>query len=159
MKVRKATRYDAEQLLRLIEQKAEFDRTMKGFNGEVTTTLDKMERTIFSNHPIAHVLLLESNEEIIGFALYHYRYSSFSGDPSVWLDDLLIVGNQRSKGGGTQLMHAVKMEAESAVASHISWTASPTNIKAHEFYIKIGAEIERMEGKRPYFRWECSVSC
>ena len=153
MNVRKAIKRDSRKLLELIGHKADFDRKMKGFNGEVSTTKEKIERTLFGDYPFAHALLLEVNGEVQGFALFHYRYSSFSGEPSIWLDDLLVVDKHRSKGFGAELMQALKLEAEKSLSSHISWTASPHNTKAHNFYKKLGAQVERMDGKRPYFRW------
>ncbi|EIW7860171.1 GNAT family N-acetyltransferase [Vibrio parahaemolyticus] len=151
--VRKAIKEDSSKLLELIGHKAEFDRSMKGFNGEISTTKEKIERTLFGDYPFAHALLLEVDGEVQGFALFHYRYSSFRGEPSIWLDDLLVVSNHRSKGYGAELMDALKTEAQKSLTSHISWTASPHNTKAHEFYKKLGAEVERMDGQRPYFRW------
>lgn len=153
MIVRTATKKDSSILLGLIEQKAEFDRRMKGFSGEISTTVEKIEKTLFNDTPFAHALLLEMHSEVLGFALFHYRYSSFSGEPSIWLDDLLVVGEHRSKGFGYELMHALKSQAEASFASHISWTASPHNKKAHDFYKRLGAGVERMDGQRPYFRW------
>ncbi|NOH97801.1 GNAT family N-acetyltransferase [Vibrio sp. 99-70-13A1] len=153
MNVRKASKQDSGKLLELIGYKAEFDRSMKGFDGEISTTKQKIERTLFGDYPFAHALLLEVDGEAQGFALFHYRYSSFRGEPSIWLDDLLVVGKSRSKGYGAELMHALKMIAEESLTSHISWTASPYNTRAHEFYKKLGAEVERMDGQRPYFRW------
>lgn len=153
MSVRKATKQDSGKLLELIGLKAEFDRSMKGFDGEISTTKEKIERTLFGDYPFAHALLLEVGGEVLGFALFHYRYSSFRGEPSIWLDDLLVVGQHRSKGYGAELMHALKTEAEKSLTSHISWTASPYNTKAHDFYKKLGADIERVDGQRPYFRW------
>ncbi|KJY79268.1 GNAT family acetyltransferase [Vibrio coralliilyticus] len=154
MNVRKASKQDSSKLLELIELKAKFDRDMKGFDGEISTTKEKIERTLFGDSPFAHALLLEVSGEVQGFALFHYRYSSFSGEPSIWLDDLLVVGKLRSKGYGLELMEALKTEAETSLSSHISWTASPNNTKAHAFYKKLGAEIERLDGNRPHFRWE-----
>ena len=153
MNVRKAIKQDSGKLLELIGYKAEFDRSMKGFNGDISTTKEKIERTLFGNYPFAHALLLEVDGEIQGFALFHYRYSSFRGEPSIWLDDLLVMGNHRSRGYGANIMNALKAEAEKSLTSHISWTASPHNVKAHAFYKKLGAEVERMDGQRPYFRW------
>ncbi len=158
MIVRTATKEDSSVLLEFIEQKADFDRSMKGFVGEISTTIEKIERTLFGDYAFAHALILERNCEPFGFALYHYRYSSFSGEPSIWLDDLLVTGNQRSKGYGRELMLALKSQAESSYASHISWTASPHNKKAYDFYKRLGAEVERMDGQRPYFRWTMSDS-
>ncbi|HCH1530838.1 TPA: GNAT family N-acetyltransferase [Vibrio parahaemolyticus] len=151
--VRKAIKQDSGKLLELIGHKAEFDRSMKGFDGEISTTKEKIERTLFGDYPFAHALLLEVDGEVQGFALFHYRYSSFRGEPSIWLDDLLVIGKHRSKGYGAELMHALKTEAQKSLTTHISWTASPHNTKAHEFYKKLGAEVERMDGQRPCFRW------
>lgn len=92
MIVRTATKKDSSILLGFIEKKAEFDRSMKGFSGEISTTVEKIERTLFGDYPFAHALLLEQGSEVLGFALFHYRYSSFSGEPSMWLDDLLVSG-------------------------------------------------------------------
>lgn len=123
---------------------------MKGFDGEISTSQKKIERTLFSDHPFAHALLLDVDDQVQGVALFHYHYSSFRGEPSIWLDDLLVIGEHRSKGYGGQLMQALKAEAEKSLVSHMSWTASPYNTKAHDFYIKLGAEIERIE-------WTASV--
>ncbi|MDO6706946.1 LysE family translocator [Photobacterium sp. 1_MG-2023] len=46
-----------------------------------------------------------------------------------------------------------KAQAEIAKVSHIAWTASPNHVKAHDFYKNLGADVERMVGQRPYFRW------
>ncbi|MBE3959253.1 GNAT family N-acetyltransferase, partial [Vibrio parahaemolyticus] len=95
MNVRKAIKQDSSKLLELIGHKAEFDRSMKGFDGEISTTKEKIERTLFGDYPFAHALLLEVDGEVQGFALFHYRYSSFRGEPSIWLDDLLVVSKHR----------------------------------------------------------------
>ena len=153
MNVRKASKADSSKLLKLIAQKAEFDLSMKGFDGEISTTAEKIERTLFGEHPFAHALLLELGGEVQGFALFHYRYSSFSGEPSIWLDDLLVLSTQRSNGYGSELMRALKAEAEKSSVPYMSWTASPHNIRGHQFYKRLGAEVERMDGQRPYFRW------
>ncbi|GAK86063.1 histone acetyltransferase HPA2 and related acetyltransferases [Vibrio ponticus] len=137
MIVRKAKKQDASTLLDLIAAKAEFDRSMKGFDGDISTTVAKIERTLFGDLPFAHALLLESQGYVVGFALYHYRYSSFTGEPSIWLDDLLVIGEQRSQGYGAELMHSLKQQAQCALASHIAWTASPHNTRAHAFYTRM----------------------
>jgi GNAT superfamily N-acetyltransferase len=151
--VRKATSEDSAKLLEFIELKAEFDRAMKGFTGEISTTIGKIESTLFGHVPYAHALILEVEGEALGFALFHYRYSSFKGEPSVWLDDLLVDLEHRSNGYGEALMQELMAYAKSMSMSHIAWTASPFNKKGHMFYQRLGAEIERMDGDRPYFRW------
>lgn len=154
MLIRKARKEDSKMIFDLIIKKSEFDREMRGFDGEISTSVAKVEETLFGERPFAHVLLLEVEGNVIGFALYHCRYSSFSGRPSVWLDDLLVIQGHRSEGYGTELMKAVKSEAIKICASHISWTASPLNKRGQIFYLRLGASIDRIEGERPFYRWE-----
>ena len=152
MNIRKATLGDEKVILNFIEMKAQFDREMKGFEGQVTSSVDKIRNTLFIDAPFAHALLLEENSEMLGFALYHYRYSSFKVQPSIWLDDLLVNSASRSKGYGHHLMQALISEATKVEASHIAWTASPYNTRGQAFYQRIGAQIEKMEGERPFYR-------
>lgn len=154
MKVRKAIFEDAPILLDLINKKADFDRSMRGFEGEITTSVERIQKTFFNPEPFAHAIILELSGEPIGFAIFHYRYSSFSGLPSVWLDDLLVLNTERSKGHGRKVMTFLKELAQEKGVSHISWTASPINNRAHQFYLNLGAKVERMDGDRPFFRWD-----
>ena len=126
---------------------------MIGSAREVTTTLEKIERTILVENPFAKVILAKNDEqEAVGFALYHTRYSSFSGCPSVWLDDLYIDSSRRSKGFGLVMMNALKQRASDIDATQIAWTASATNTRGQEFYNRLGAEVDRADGELLYYR-------
>ncbi len=153
MNIKKAQPSDIPSILMLLEEKAKFDKQMRGFEGQITTNECKLKETLFGDLPFAHVLLADIQDNVVGFAFYHFRYSSFSGQPSIWLDDLLVLSNCRSKGIGEKLMVQLKSEALRFNASHIAWTASPLNKKGQLFYERIGANIDRLEGDRPFFRW------
>ncbi|ODA33054.1 hypothetical protein A8L45_12055 [Veronia pacifica] len=142
MQIRKAIPSDADIILELIKAKANFDWEMKRSMGELTTSLEKIKNTLFNESPFAHVFLVEEKNKVVGFALYHFQYSSFKGQPSVWLDDLFISGNQRSKGAGAALMQTIKEEACSKDASHIGWFANANNHRAQKFYDALGAEVD-----------------
>lgn len=154
MKIRKATSTDIPKILELLEAKADFDRHMREFDGQISATERKLQSALFGELPLAHVLLAEDSCMVHGFAFYHYRFSSFCGQPSVWLDDLLVLSDLRSQGTGTKLLLNLQKEAQNINATHIAWTASPHNIKGQKFYERIGAHIERFEGDRPFYRWE-----
>lgn len=148
-----ADKDDAQLILSFIQKKAYFDGSIIGSAREVTTTLEKIERTILGENPFAKVLLAKNDEqEAVGFALYHTRYSSFSGCPSIWLDDLYTESSMRSKGVGLVMMNALKQRARDIDASHIAWTASALNTRGQEFYNRLGAEIDRVDGELLYYR-------
>ena len=148
-----ADKDDAQLILNFIQKKADFDGSMIGAAREVTTTLEKIERTILSANPFAKVILAKNDQqETVGFALYHSRYSSFSGCPSIWLDDLYIDSSMRSLGFGLVMMNVLKQRASDIGASHIAWTASATNTRGQGFYNRLGAEIDWADGALLYYR-------
>ena len=143
---------DCGAILELIRLKAEFDRSMGGFSGEVTNSKENLEKTLFGERPYAGAILAREYGHPVGIAFYHFRYSSFSGAPCIWLDDLYIMESYRSRGIGRKLMVALREEAEKHDCSHIGWTASPNNKRGQNFYERIGAIIERFDGARPYYK-------
>ena len=157
MNIRKATSTDSADILQLLKIKAEFDRSMGGSDGQITSSEEKIISTLFRKIPFAYVLLVEEKSDIQGFAFYHYRYSSFSGVPSIWLDDLLILKEHRSKKLGFYLMQSLQLEGKKINASHIAWTASPNNEKGLQFYKRLGAKVDKIINGRPFFRWEVSA--
>ena len=153
MFVESAIKSDAEMILQLIREKAEFDGALRGSACEVTTSIEKIERTLFGKDQCAQALLARTNDqEVIGLTLYHTRYSSFSGFPSIWLDDLYVNSSSRSMGVGLQMMNHLKQRGDDIMASHISWTASLANIRGQEFYNRLGAEIDATDEKLIYYR-------
>jgi len=152
MHIDKVSKNDCPLILNFIRLKAEFDGKMKGTTCVVTTTLEKIERSLFGEKPFAFALLLKDEEEAIGFALYHIRYSSFSGLPSIWLDDLFVNNFERSRGCGLQIMDSLKKEANKIGASYISWTASIANIRGQKFYNGIGAKVEQTNANVLYYK-------
>ena len=125
---------------------------MGGFDGKISTSVEKIKHTLFGTLPYAHAFIAKEGDHALGFVLYHFRYSSFSGKPSIWLDDIYIIDNARSKGIGANLMAHLMLDAKDHDCSHISWTASPNNVRGMRFYENLGASIERMEGARPIYR-------
>lgn len=157
MHIDKATKKDAPVIFHFIQLKADFDGKMRGTPFTFATTLDKIENTLFSPLPFANVFLLKEGEETLGFALYFFKYSSFSGQPSVWLDDLFINDTQRSKGGGLLLMNALIKEAKNVGAAYLFWTASLANARVQQFYKQFGAKIERIDDGLIYYRLPITI--
>lgn len=152
LKVRLAAIADVEIIFSFIQKKAEFDCNMGAFSGKVTTSVEKIRQTIFSSPPFAQVLFAEI-EQPIGFALYYYRYSSFKGLPSIWLDDLYVDESFRSKQAGTVLMNYLAQVAKNNRCTYIAWTADVRNTRGISFYDRLGAEIVEQKGNVCFFQW------
>ena len=75
MTIRLATSQDIPEILRLLHLKAEFD----GCPGGVSATAERLKATLFSDRPMAYILLAQRQEgtSADGFASYHFTYSTF----------------------------------------------------------------------------------
>lgn len=96
MKVRSATPDDVSLIFSFIQKKSEFDRNIGTFPGVLQVSEDKIRKTLFGTISFSHVLFAEGSGREVGYALYGFRYSSFAGQPSIWLDDLYVDGEMRS---------------------------------------------------------------
>ncbi|MDZ8051904.1 MAG: GNAT family N-acetyltransferase [Aulosira sp. ZfuVER01] len=141
MRVRIATPNDVSLIFSFIKKKAEFDRKIGAFSGVLQVSEEKIRKTLFGTIPFSYVLFAEIAEREIGFALYGFRYSSFTGQPSIWLDDLYVDEEMRSQGAGAALMSHLAEIAKQNDCTHIAWNADVRNTRGLSFYYRLGAEI------------------
>ncbi|MEW6492848.1 MAG: GNAT family N-acetyltransferase [Cyanobacteriota bacterium] len=153
MLVRTATLDDVSLIFSFIQKKAEFDRNIGAFSGVLRVSEEKIRKTLFSPLPFAYVLFAETLGHPVGFALYGFRYSSFAGQPSIWLDDLYIDEEMRSQGAGTALMHNLAHIAQINNCTHLAWTADARNSRGLSFYQRLGAQITEQKGYRCFLTW------
>jgi GNAT superfamily N-acetyltransferase len=153
MQIRSATPDDIALILSFIQKKAEFDRNIGAFSGILQTSEDKIRATLFGKIPFSFVLFAEATECAIGFALYGFRYSSFAGQPYIWLDDLYVDVEQRNQGAGAALMRQLARIAKANDCTHLSWNADARNTRGLRFYRRFGAEIAEQYGNRCFLRW------
>jgi GNAT superfamily N-acetyltransferase len=151
--IRSATPDDASLIFSFIQKKAEFDRHIGAFSGLLQVSEDKISKTIFGTIPFAYVLFAQISGYAIGFALYGFRYSSFLGQPSIWLDDLYVDNERRSQGAGVALMTQLAQIAKENDCSHLAWNADARNVRGLSFYHRLGAKITEQHGNRCFLRW------
>jgi GNAT superfamily N-acetyltransferase len=154
MRVRPALVDDVPLIFAFIEKKACFDREIGAYNGTLAVTEEKLRRMLFGKHPFAYVVFAEQCDRPIGFALYGFRFSSFVGQPSLWLDDLYVDEDRRSEGAGGMLMRYLAQVALSNDCTHLAWTADARNIRGLGFYARLGAMIAEQVGDRCFLKWE-----
>jgi ribosomal protein S18 acetylase RimI-like enzyme len=123
--------------IELIQLKAEFD----GCPESVEATPEKLEADLFGENPLAFVLLAEIDEYPIGFATYHFIYSTFLAKPGIWLDDLYVKIEHRSNKVGQAIMLRLCQIAQEKGCSRIDWTVAVSNERGIKFYQRLGANI------------------
>lgn len=140
MLIREATADDLPQLIRLIRLKAEFD----GAAQSVRATEQKLKETLFGRQPMAYVLLaaMDEHAEPIGFASYHFIYSTFLAQPGIWLDDLFVEGDYRNRSIGAYLMRSLCKIATERDCGRIDWTVAVENSPGIRFYQRMGGQLQ-----------------
>jgi GNAT superfamily N-acetyltransferase len=146
MQVREATMEDTAEVLAFVRAKAQFDRELGAFASDLGTTEELIRRHLFGPRPFAFALLAGGPGPAIGFALYYFRYSSFQGRPSVWLDDLYVYPTARRQGTGRLLMRRLAELAAATDCTHIAWVASASNAVGMGFYRRLGATVVHQAG-------------
>jgi GNAT superfamily N-acetyltransferase len=154
MRVRAATVGDVPLIVAFIRKKAEFDRSIGAYSGILQVTEAKIRNALFDAVPFSYVLFAVQENAEVGFALYGFRFSSFVGQPSIWLDDLYIDDDRRSQGAGELLMHHLKQVALDSACTHLAWTADARNLRGLSFYARLGAHITEQVGYRCFLKWE-----
>ena len=139
LSIREAKANDIPLIIDLIHLKAEFD----GCPESVEATPQKLEETLFSQQPLAFVLLAQSDGNSVGFATYHRIYSTFLAQPGIWLDDLYIKAEYRRRGIGEALIEHLCQEAQKIGGGRIDWTVAVDNSPAIQFYEKMGAKVKQ----------------
>lgn len=135
--IRDAQQKDIHTIIELIQLKAEFD----GCRESVEATPDKLEADLFGEQPLALVLLAEIDGNTIGFATYHFIYSTFLAKSGIWLDDLYVKAEYRSNKVGQALMLRLCQIAQEKGCGRIDWTVAVSNERGIKFYEKIGATL------------------
>jgi GNAT superfamily N-acetyltransferase len=133
--IRIATADDAATLLRFIQELAEYEREPAA----VKTTAETLRAQLSSAKPPFECLLAVENGEPVGFALFFQSYSTWRGQPGVYLEDLYVPERLRRKGIGRALLRAVARVAVERKAGRLEWAVLDWNQPAIDFYRSLGA--------------------
>ena len=136
MIIRKATKNDMPSVLELIQELAIFEKEPDA----VVVTVDDLVRDGFSENPLFQCFVAEVENEIIGMALYYYRYSTWKGK-TIHLEDLIVKESKRGTGAGFALYKEIIKQGKAENVRRIEWNVLDWNTPAIDFYEKSGAKV------------------
>ena len=79
-------------------------------------------------------------KQIVGIALYYYRYSTWKGK-TIHLEDLVVKDNMRGSGLGYALYSEIIKQGKKDGVRRIEWNVLDWNAPAIEFYENSGAKV------------------
>jgi GNAT superfamily N-acetyltransferase len=136
MIIRKGTSEDMESVLSLIQELADFENEPNA----VVITVEDLIRDGFGPNPLFHVFVAEVESEVVGIALYYYRYSTWKGK-TIHLEDLVVKEKMRGSGVGFALYSEIIKQGKKDKVRRIEWNVLDWNTPAINFYINSGAKV------------------
>ena len=147
--IRPATAADVPVILALIRELAAYEREP---DAVVATEADLL-RDGFGPAPRFHVLLAEWGGEPAGFAFYFFTYSTWRGQPLLYLEDLFVRPEHRRRKIGLAFMRRLARLAVDQGCARFVWQVLDWNEPAIRFYQALGAPAHaewvtmRLEGE------------
>jgi GNAT superfamily N-acetyltransferase len=126
---------DLSRVMTLIRELAEFEK----LTPMLEVTQDKLHQHIFAADAHVKMLVLELNNQIIGYALYFKTFSSFLGAAGYYLEDIYVQPQFRGQGYGRKVIATIAAEAVENGYRRVEWSVLNWNQKAIDFYKSLGA--------------------
>jgi GNAT superfamily N-acetyltransferase len=138
--IRNAVKADCKQMMKLVHELALYEKLADEVNIDFNHFVDSG----FGENPVWWAIVAESQNEIIGFALYYIRFSTWKGQ-RMYLEDLLVTESMRGKGIGKLLFDKLIEEAKEKKLNGINWQVLDWNEPAINFYKRLG-DIDISDG-------------
>ena len=136
MSVRAANPHDVPKILALIKELASFELQPDA----VVNTVEELNHDLFVDKR-CFALVYESNEDILGFALYYFGYSTWKGK-TLYLEDIYVKESNRKKGIGQALFDEIVAIAKNQQVRRMDWQVLAWNEQALNFYTKNHATLD-----------------
>lgn len=155
--LRPATPEDIPEILSLVRDLAEYERSPE----EAKATASQMQRALFGDPKrdgkgagIAECIMGEVDGKVEGLAVYFMNFSTWTGKPGIYLEDLFVRPAARGRGLGKALLSRVAAVAVERGLPRVDWLVIDWNEPAIGFYKSLGAvaldkwTIHRLSGER-----------
>lgn len=133
--VRPATPADAPLIHGFIRALAEYEKLLH----EVEATEADIAAALFADHPRLFCDIAEADGRPIGFAVWFYNYSTFTGRYGIYLEDLFVVPEARGLGGGKALLKRLAERCRDEGLTRLEWAVLDWNAPSIAFYDSLGA--------------------
>jgi GNAT superfamily N-acetyltransferase len=135
--ISRATKEDIGLVRDLVMELAIFENAPD----EVTSSLADYIEEGFSDNPLFTANLIYLNDELAGFSLWYYRFSTWKGR-RFYLEDLYIKEPYRGKGLGKNLINEAIEEAKRMKCTGMMWQVLDWNQPAIDFYTTLGVKMD-----------------
>jgi len=144
VKIREARPEDVKAIHGLIVDLAIYEKAPN----EVEVTVAELTDDGFGPNPAYRCIVAEKGQEVVGFALYYIRYSTWKGR-CVYLEDFLVKDKLRGQGIGDLIFKEMLAICKKLNVRLMTWQVLDWNETAIRFYDKYNSiyDGEWLNGK------------
>jgi len=143
--------YGSEMVIRIRAAAPEDAATIHGFikalalyekePHAVEVTVETLQSQMSATAPPFECLLAEDEElGTIGFALFFMSYSTWRGQPGIYLEDLYVSPDARGRGAARALIKRLRAVGKERGCRRLEWSVLDWNELAIGFYEHLGAK-------------------
>ena len=135
--IRPATPADLPAIVGLIRELAVFE----SLGHLMVATPESMAPHLFGPRPAAEAVVAEADGQVVAFALFFTNFSTFLGQPGLYLEDLYVQPAHRNAGLGKALLQHLGALAVERGCGRFEWSVLDWNENAIRFYQSMGATV------------------
>jgi ribosomal protein S18 acetylase RimI-like enzyme len=133
--IRSAVRADVATLVQLIHDLADYERSP----GLVKVDARLLQAALFGPSPAVFAHVADEEDRILGIAVWFLSYSTWTGRHGIYLEDLYVRPEARSRGIGRALLTELASIAKRSGYERVEWSVLNWNESAIRFYRSLGA--------------------
>jgi GNAT superfamily N-acetyltransferase len=134
--IRSATSDDVPLIFDFIKKLARYEK----LEHEVVATEETLRQNLFGERQVAEVIFGYHDDKPVAFALFFHNFSTFLGQPGIYLEDLFVNEDQRGKGFGKKMLAHLAKIAQERGCGRLEWWVLDWNKPAIDFYQSLGAQ-------------------
>lgn len=132
--LRTATKSDIPAIIGLVRELALYERDP----GAAVATPELMREALFGDRAVAYAVMADVDGISVGFALYFFNFSTWTGRPGLYLEDLYVQPSMRGRGIGRELFSYLARVAMERRCVRFELSVLDWNVDAIGFYDKLG---------------------
>jgi GNAT superfamily N-acetyltransferase len=133
--IRFAVESDSALILDFIKRLAAYEKK----SDQVEATTPDIKKVLFENK-FAEAIIAYYKDEPVGFAVFFHNFSTFSGKPGIYIEDLYINERSRGRGIGSRILSFIADLAIKRGCGVLEFSVLKWNKPSIRFYKNLGAE-------------------
>ena len=136
--VRAAIKKDVPIILKFIKDLAAYEKAIE----HCKITQKDLNDSLFpaNSNPAVFAHIAIDVDEVVGIAIWHLNYSTWTGKHGIYLEDLYVDPKYRGKGHGKNLLKQLAIICQEKGYERLQWWCLKWNEPSIKFYETIGAK-------------------